>query len=52
MSLSAGTTLGRYEIRSKIGEGGMGERYQEIGELYRAALERFADLVRRMGVTP
>ncbi len=27
MSLSAGTTLGRYEIRSQIGVGGMGEVY-------------------------
>jgi hypothetical protein len=25
MSLAIGTKLGRYEIRSKIGEGGMGE---------------------------
>src|SRR5260370_42414087 len=27
MSLSTGTKLSRYEIRSKIGEGGMGEVY-------------------------
>jgi serine/threonine protein kinase len=25
MTLASGTNLGRYEIRSKIGEGGMGE---------------------------
>src|ERR1043166_7985318 len=27
MTIQAGTKLGRYEIRSKIGEGGMGEVY-------------------------
>ncbi len=27
MNLNAGTKLGRYEIRSQIGEGGMGEVY-------------------------
>src|SRR5512138_238277 len=28
MTLTAGSKLGRYEIRSKIGEGGMGEVYR------------------------
>src|SRR5256886_1660851 len=28
MKIAAGTKLGRYEIRSKIGEGGMGEVYR------------------------
>jgi serine/threonine protein kinase len=30
MSLSAGTKLGHYEIRSQIGAGGMGEVYLAI----------------------
>lgn len=32
MNLTAGTKLGAYEIRSKIGEGGMGEVYRARDE--------------------
>jgi len=42
MSLGAGTKLGRYEIRSKIGAGGMGEVYlPEDARLHRKGTTKF-----------
>jgi serine/threonine protein kinase len=41
MSLTTGTKLGRYEIRSKIGAGGMGEVYlAEDTQLHRKVAVR------------
>ncbi len=39
MTITPSTKLGRYEIRSKIGEGGMGEAYlaQNTSDLKRPA---------------
>src|SRR5881227_3941050 len=56
MTLAAGIKLGRYEIRSKIGEGGMGEVYRARDEklnrdvaikVVPAALSQDADRLRR-----
>jgi len=30
MTIAAGTKLGRYEIRSQIGEGGMGQMVEDL----------------------
>jgi serine/threonine protein kinase len=35
MTIAAGTFLGRYEIRAKIGEGEMGEVYLALDDLLR-----------------
>lgn len=39
MALDAGVKLGRYEIRSKIGEGGMGEVYRARDEKFNSDVE-------------
>jgi eukaryotic-like serine/threonine-protein kinase len=41
MTISDGTRLGRYEIRSKIGEGGMGEVYLGDTLLHRKVAIKF-----------
>ena len=46
MTLAAGTILSRYEIRSKIGEGGMGEVLQPIdGSAARQITDFKTDLI-------
>ncbi len=45
MSLTAGTRLGRYEIRSQLGVGGMGDKNRAIEQLNRAYDDRAGWLI-------
>jgi serine/threonine protein kinase len=48
MTITAGTKLGRYEIRSKIGEGGMGEVYlAQDTKLNRRVAIKFLPLIHK-----